>query len=87
LVYSKEIEAEQLMGEKQFEKAADKFKEALKLVPNSGSLSYKVGICYLFTDDNKHLALEFLEKAAKEASPDFDPRSIKEIKAPIEFTT
>lgn len=84
LVYSKEIEAEQLMGEKQFDKAAEKFKEALKLVPNSGSLSYKVGICYLFTDDSKHLAIEFLEKAAKDASPDFDPRSIKETKAPIE---
>lgn len=83
-VFAKETEAEQLFGEKQYEKAADKFQDALKLVPKSGSLMYKVGLCYLFTDDKKHLAIDFLEKAKDMASADFDPKSIKETNAPLE---
>ncbi len=84
LVYAKETEAEILLGEKQYEKAAQKFKEALKVIPQSASLMYKVGFCYLLTDDKKSEAIEFLENAARNASPEFDPRSIKETNAPME---
>ena len=81
-IYSKEQEAEVYWMEKQYEKAAEKFKDALKLMPSSYNLLFKVGYCYLLTPDKKHMSIEFLEAASKGVSKDFSARSIKEVNAP-----
>jgi tetratricopeptide (TPR) repeat protein/cell division protein FtsN len=84
LIYDRELEAEGYMLDKQYERAAKKYEDALKLYPQSASLNYKVGTTYLLTPNKKHLALNFLKEAAKGASIDFNPRAIKQEFAPIE---
>lgn len=81
-IYTKEIEAEDYLIEKQYEKAADKYKDALKLMPSNANLSYKVGLTYLMTTDKKQLAIEYLKDASTRVSAEYDPRAIKEENAP-----
>lgn len=81
-IYTREQEAEVFWMEKQYEKAAKKFQDALKLIPSSYNLQHKVGYCYLLTPDKKHMAIEFLEGASRGVSKDFSARSIKEVNAP-----
>ncbi|HPQ32997.1 MAG TPA: hypothetical protein PK563_00780 [Tenuifilaceae bacterium] len=83
-IYAKEIEAEYLIVEGQFEKAADKYLDALKQIPNSANLSFKVGYTFLLCDEKKNDAIIYLEDASKQVSADYDPRSIKETNAPPE---
>ena len=83
-IYAKEIEAEYLIVEGKFEKAADKYLDALKQLPNSANLAFKVGYSFLLSDEKKHAAIQYLEDASKQVSADFDPRSIKETNAPPE---
>ena len=84
LIYQRELEAEEFLLEKQYERAAKKYEDALKLIPTSANLKFKVGSVYLLTPTKKHLALDFLKEAAKGASTEFDPRAIKEEAAPID---
>ena len=84
LVYTKELEAEDFLYEKQYDKALKKYGEALKIAPSSANLKFKVGMCYLSTVHSKHLALDYLKEAADNTSVDFDSRAIKEIRSPIE---
>ncbi len=83
-VFEYELDAEYQMAEKQFEKAAEIYTKALKLVPNSANLKFKIGYCYLKTDDKQNEAMEFLEEASKDISEKYDAKSIKETKAPPE---
>jgi tetratricopeptide (TPR) repeat protein len=83
-IFSKELEAEQFLYEKRFDEAVLKYIEALDLLPRSANLSYKVGFSYLLTHNKKHLAIEYFEKAVKDISDNYDPRAIKEVKAPPE---
>lgn len=82
LIYSKEIEAEDYLLENQYEKAALKYLDALKLHPTNGNLLYKVGRTYMQTPDKKLDALKYLEMASEKVSTSYDPRVIKEEAAP-----
>lgn len=81
-IYSKEIEAEDFILDKQYEKAANKYQDALKLMPSNANLSYKVGITLLKTPNKKHLAIDYLKEASTRISVEYDPRAIKEENAP-----
>lgn len=83
-IFEYEQDAEYYMADKQFDKAADTYLKALKIVPNSSNLKFKIGYCYLNTDDKKLQALKYLEEAAQDASTDYSPSSLKELKSPIE---
>lgn len=83
-IYSKELDAEYFMLDGQFEKAANKYKEIQKLIPQSANITFKVGYAYLLSDDKKHLSIEFFESASTSVSPDYDPRGIRETNAPPE---
>lgn len=82
LIYSKEIEAEDFLFVRQYDKAAQKYKEALKLHPQSGNLLFKVGSTLMLTANGKSEAQEYLEKAAEKVSATYDPRAIREEGAP-----
>lgn len=83
-VYAKEIEAEYLLVEGQYEKAAGKYLDALKQIPNSANLSFKVGYSFLLSDEKKNEAIQYLEEASRQVSAEYDARSIKETNAPPE---
>lgn len=84
LIYQRELEAEEFLIDKQYERAAKKYEDALKLIPTSANLKFKVGSVYLLTPTKKHLALNYLKEAAMGASTEFNPRAIKEEAAPID---
>jgi len=79
-----ETDAENYMFDRQFDKAIEVFKKASKLVPDFASFKFRIGYCYLNTDDQKEEAISYLEEAAKDVSPKYDDRSLKESSAPIE---
>lgn len=82
-IFMYQIDAENFMFDKQFDKAAETFKKALKIVPDNANFKFKVGYCYLNTDDKKNEAISFLEEASNSVSPDYKEQSIKESNAPI----
>lgn len=83
-IYEYEQDAEYNMVDKQFDKAAECYIKALKVVPKSSNYKFKIGYCYLYTDDKKDLALKYLEEAAEDVSTNYNASSLKETKAPPE---
>lgn len=81
-IVSIENRADLLFLNKQYESAAERFLDALELLPESGNILHNIGYLYLHTDDKKHLAVEYLEKAVEKISPDYDPMQILEMNAP-----
>ncbi len=81
-IMSYEFDAENFMADKQFEKAAETFKKASKQVPENLNFKFKIGFCYLNTDDKKNLAIQYLEQATKSVSKDYSEQSLKEPNAP-----
>jgi len=77
-----QYDAENFMIDKQFEKAAETFKKASKQVPDNANFKYKIGYCYLNTDDKKSQAISFLEEATKSVSKDYNEQALKESNAP-----
>ena len=72
------------MSDKQFAKAAETFKKASKMVSESANFKYKIGFCYLNTDDKKSEAIPYFEAAIKSISKNYDQSSLRENNAPVE---
>lgn len=68
----------------QFNKAAEKYVEALKFIPNNANILYKLGICYLNYEDDKTKAIEVLKKASENINTKYNPNNPKEEAAPPE---
>ena len=79
-----ERDAEYLMAEMQYDKAAEAYIKILRQVPQSASIKSKIGYCYLQTDDKQLEAIPFLKEAAEHVSKKYSETSTKEIDAPIE---
>jgi len=78
-----QIDAENFMFDKQYDKAAETFKKALKIMPDNANLKFKIGYCYLNTDDIKNDALPYLEEATENVTPEYKEQSLKEDRAPV----
>ncbi|MFN8242178.1 MAG: tetratricopeptide repeat protein [Bacteroidales bacterium] len=52
--------------------------------PDNANILYKIGTCYLNIPDEKTKAIEYLEKAVKNASFDAKPTQLKEKRAPLD---
>ena len=50
--------------------AIPSYKQLLKQEPSNPDYNYKLGICYLYTNINKTLAIPYLEKASKASKPE-----------------
>jgi tetratricopeptide (TPR) repeat protein/cell division septation protein DedD len=83
-IFYMETDADYALEEKNYEKALDIYQRILKKVPESALIKFKIGLTYLKTDDQQHLAINYLEQAAKDVAKDFDSKSISETRAPIE---
>ncbi|MCI0500493.1 MAG: tetratricopeptide repeat protein, partial [Epsilonproteobacteria bacterium] len=79
-----ETEAGYALDEKKYENAIDIYQKVLKKVPTSAFVKFKIGLTYLKTDDQKDLAISYLEDAVKDVAQDFDAKSISETRSPIE---
>src|SRR6056297_2694873 len=83
-IYYLENEAEYLLEEKNFEKAIEKYQKILKEIPDNSFIKFKIGLVYLEMDNQQEKAITILEEIVEDVSPDFNPRDIREIRAPLE---
>jgi len=60
------------------------YTELLKSFPDNHNLLYKTGICYLNIPGQKHLSLEYLEKASENISADYRDEKFREVRAPLD---
>ncbi|MDY6800032.1 MAG: hypothetical protein SVU94_02270 [Bacteroidota bacterium] len=83
-VYYLETEAEFFLKEKNYGKAIEIYEKILKEIPNSSFIKFKIGHTYLNTDEQQDRAIPYLEEALEDVYADFDPRDIRETRAPLE---
>jgi len=83
-IFIYERDAEYQMADNQFNKAAETFKKALRLIPESASFKFKIGYCFLNSDDKKSQSISYFEEATQKISKNYDANSFKELSAPTE---
>lgn len=83
-IYYLEGEAQYLIEEKKYDKAIDIYRRMIREVPDHSFAKYKIGQLYLRTDDQKQKAIEYLEEASQDIALDFDEKSLREIRTPVD---
>ena len=78
------FDADYYLMEKDFTKALSTYMNILKSEPENADIKYKVGICYLNSEDEKNKAIPYLEEAARKISEKYNPSSFKESDAPVD---
>lgn len=78
------LEANTLIEEKLYHVALPLWLELQKEQPDNNNLNYKIGLCYIESQNQKAKALVYLSTAAKDISKNYDPFSHAEKKAPVE---
>ncbi len=77
-------DAEYYFMTKQYDKAIKSYSDILKQIPDNANIKYKLGVCYLNTDNEKDKAIQYFNEASSNISPDYNPNSDKEEGAPLE---
>jgi len=83
-IYLLEGEAQYALEEKDYENAIDVYRRMLKEVPKHSFAKYRIGQLYLLTDDQKEKAIEYLEEASQDIALDFNEKSLRETRTPID---
>lgn len=83
-IYYLEGEAQYLIEEKKYDKAIDIYRRMIREIPDHSYAKYKIGRLYLQTDDQKEKAIEYLEEASQDIALDFDEKSLREIRTPVD---
>jgi hypothetical protein len=78
------LEANTLMEEKQYNVALPIWLNLQAEQPANFNVNYKVGVCYIYSANNKAKALNYLVKAVQNTTKNYDPFSSSEKKSPIE---
>jgi hypothetical protein len=77
-------DADFYLMEKDFEKARSIYVNILKSEPDNAAVKYRLGICYLNSEDEKAKAIPYLEDAAQKVSEKYNESSFKETNAPVD---
>jgi hypothetical protein len=83
-IYNLEGDAQYALEEKDYQNAIDVYRRMLKEVPEHSFAKYKIGLLYLLTDDQKDLAISYLEEASQNIALDFNEKSLREIRTPVD---
>lgn len=78
------LEANTLMEEKQYNVALPIWMGLQAEQPANFNLNYKVGVCYIYSANDKAKALNYLVKAVQNTTKNYDPFSSSEKKSPVE---
>ena len=78
------LEANTLMEEKQYNVALPIWLKLQAEQPTNFNINYKVGVCYIYSANDKAKALDYLVKAVQNTTKNYDPFSSSEKKSPIE---
>ncbi len=76
------LEGEYFMLFEDYTDALPYYLQLYKKYPDNLNLAHKIGLCYLNIYGQKNLSIEYLEKAAKEATADYREGSLKQKTAP-----
>ncbi len=78
------LEANTLIEENQYNVALPIWLELQAEQPDNFNVNYKVGLCYIYSANDKNKALTYLVKAVQNTTKNYDPFSSSEKKSPIE---
>ena len=78
------LEANTLMEENQYNVALPIWLQLQSVQPDNFNINYKVGVCYIYSANEKKKALDYLVKAVQNSTNNYDPFSASEKKSPIE---
>ncbi len=67
-----------------FDKARKIYLNILDLEPENSDIMYRIGVCYLNSENEKGKAVKYLAEATKNVSARYNTNSFKEFHAPIE---
>ena len=77
-------DAEYFFMTKQYDKAIKAYSQILMQLPDNANINYKLGVCYLNTEDEKEKAIPYFIDASANITEDYNPSSPKEEGAPLE---
>jgi hypothetical protein len=77
-------EASKLMEEKEYNVALPIWLQLQIEQPENANVNYKIGLCYIYSSNEKVKSLNYFVKATQEISKNYNPYSSDENKAPVE---
>ncbi|PJA06506.1 MAG: hypothetical protein COX70_09285 [Flavobacteriales bacterium CG_4_10_14_0_2_um_filter_32_8] len=78
------LEANTLMEENQHNVALPIWLQLQSEQPDNFNINYKVGVCYIYSANEKKKALDYLVKAVQNSTNNYNPFSASEKKSPVE---
>jgi tetratricopeptide (TPR) repeat protein len=78
------FDADYFLMRQEYSKALDLYLDVQKTEPDNADIKYRIGYCYLNSEDEKDKAVRYLEEAVQKVSVRYNINSFKETSAPIE---
>jgi tetratricopeptide (TPR) repeat protein len=78
------FDADYFLMRNEFDKALKIYLNVLDAEPENADIMYRIGVCYLNSEDEKGKAIHYLSDAVKNVSVKYNTNSFKEFHAPIE---
>ncbi|HLO59645.1 MAG TPA: SPOR domain-containing protein [Bacteroidales bacterium] len=78
------LDADYYLMDKDFKKAMNNYLTVLKTEPDNADIKYKIGICYLNSENEKAKAIPYLQEASLKVSEKYNSSSFKETNAPVD---
>lgn len=78
------FDADYFLMRKEFGKALDIYLHVLHSEPENADILYRIGICYLNSENEKNKAIPYLYDASKNVSTRYNTNSFKEFHSPVE---
>jgi outer membrane protein OmpA-like peptidoglycan-associated protein/tetratricopeptide (TPR) repeat protein len=75
-------EGNELFLEKNYTEAVKSYRRAFQLDSTNDNMRFKLGVAYLFSPNEKHKAMRYLEKAAKHTTEHYKENDVSERQAP-----
>ncbi len=78
------LDADYYVMMQEYDRALKLYLNILESEPENASIKYKIGICYLNSENEKEAAIQYLEEASQKVSEKYNPNSFKEMNAPVD---
>lgn len=78
------LDADYYVMMQEYDRALKLYLNILESEPENASIKYKIGICYLNSENEKEDAIQYLEEASQKVSEKYNPNSFKEMNAPVD---
>ena len=76
--------ADYFLMRNEFDQALKIYLQVLESEPENADIMYRIGVCYLNSEDEKIKAIQYLQDASKNVSVKYSTNSFKEFHSPVE---